>query len=58
MDSRVWGIVKAGVYVIVLLAAIFLHLVEDDYSGLLDLVISLYPLTMKLSPHQNGKGEG
>ncbi len=63
MKDRVLGKIKIKwvLYVVAILIALSLHLLQNDYAGFIDLLISLMlpPIhIVHLSPFKNKKGEG
>ncbi len=61
MSSKVRGIAKwvlSVVYVIALLIALSLHLMQNDYAGFIDLLLPLLPPPIHFSPSINKEGEG
>ncbi len=61
MSSKVRGIAKwalSVVYVVAFVIALSLHLIQNDYAGFMDLLLTLLPSPIYFSPAIYKKGEG
>ncbi len=60
MKDRVLGKIKIKwvLYVVAILIALSLHLLQNDYAGFMDLLLTLLPSPIYFSPAIYKKGEG